>query len=34
MANTGDTAWILTSVALVLLITRGLALFYLSMVRA
>jgi Amt family ammonium transporter len=32
--NTGDTAWILTSAALVLLMTPGLALFYGGMVRA
>ncbi|MEJ5945363.1 ammonium transporter [Pseudokineococcus basanitobsidens] len=31
--NTGDTAWILTSAALVLLMTPGLALFYGGMVR-
>ncbi len=34
MINTGDTAWILTSAALVLLMTPGLALFYGGMVRA
>ena len=34
MVNTGDTAWILTSAALVLLMTPGLALFYGGMVRA
>lgn len=34
MTNTGDTAWILTSAALVLLMTPGLALFYGGMVRA
>jgi ammonium transporter, Amt family len=33
MVNTGDTAWILTSSALVLLMTPGLALFYGGMVR-
>ena len=34
MVNTGDTAWILTSAALVLLMTLpGLALFYGGMVR-
>ena len=32
--NSGDTAWILTSAALVLLMTPGLALFYGGMVRA
>ncbi|HVX22455.1 MAG TPA: ammonium transporter [Acidimicrobiales bacterium] len=32
--NTGDTAWILASTALVLLMTPGLALFYGGMVRA
>lgn len=32
-ADTGDTAWILTSSALVLLMTPGLALFYGGMVR-
>ena len=32
--NTGDTAWMLTSTALVLLMTPGLALFYGGMVRA
>jgi Amt family ammonium transporter len=32
--NTGDTAWVLTSAALVLLMTPGLALFYGGMVRA
>ena len=32
--NTGDTAWILISAALVLLMTPGLALFYGGMVRA
>ncbi|MGA2403701.1 MAG: ammonia channel protein, partial [Syntrophobacteraceae bacterium] len=31
--NTGDTAWVLTSSALVLLMTPGLALFYGGMVR-
>jgi Amt family ammonium transporter len=34
MVNTGDTAWILTSSALVLLMTPGLALFYGGMVRS
>ncbi|MFV0459200.1 MAG: ammonium transporter [Actinomycetales bacterium] len=34
MVNTGDTAWILTSAALVLLMTPGLALFYGGMVRS
>jgi Amt family ammonium transporter len=34
LVNTGDTAWILTSAALVLLMTPGLALFYGGMVRA
>ena len=34
MVNTGDTAWILTSASLVLLMTPGLALFYGGMVRA
>lgn len=32
--NTGDTAWLLTSAALVLLMTPGLALFYGGMVRS
>jgi Amt family ammonium transporter len=32
--NTGDTAWVLASAALVLLMTPGLALFYGGMVRA
>jgi ammonium transporter, Amt family len=32
--NTGDTAWVLTSAALVLVMTPGLALFYGGMVRA
>ena len=32
--NTGDTAWVLTSASLVLLMTPGLALFYGGMVRA
>ncbi|HYP44100.1 MAG TPA: ammonium transporter [Propionibacteriaceae bacterium] len=32
--NSGDTAWILTSAALVMLMTPGLALFYGGMVRA
>ena len=31
--NTGDTAWVLASAALVLLMTPGLALFYGGMVR-
>ena len=31
--NTGDTAWVLASTALVLLMTPGLALFYGGMVR-
>ena len=31
--NTGDTAWILASAALVLLMTPGLAFFYGGMVR-
>ncbi|MEU2349299.1 ammonium transporter [Modestobacter sp. NPDC049651] len=34
MVNTGDTAWVLASAALVLLMTPGLALFYGGMVRA
>ena len=34
MVNTGDTAWVLISAALVLLMTPGLALFYGGMVRA
>ncbi len=34
MVNTGDTAWLLTSAALVLLMTPGLALFYGGMVRS
>jgi Amt family ammonium transporter len=34
MTNTGDTAWVLTSSALVLLMTPGLALFYGGMVRS
>ena len=34
MVNTGDTAWVLTSASLVLLMTPGLALFYGGMVRA
>jgi Amt family ammonium transporter len=34
MVNTGDTAWVLTSAALVLLMTPGLALFYGGMVRS
>jgi Amt family ammonium transporter len=33
MINTGDTAWLLTSSALVMLMTPGLALFYGGMVR-
>ncbi len=33
MVNTGDTAWVLTSAAFVLLMTPGLALFYGGMVR-
>ena len=32
--NTGDTAWVLASTALVLFMTPGLALFYGGMVRA
>ena len=32
--NTGDTAWVLVSAALVLLMTPGLAFFYGGMVRA
>ena len=32
--NSGDTAWILVSAALVLLMTPGLAFFYGGMVRA
>ena len=32
--DTGDTAWVLASAALVLLMTPGLALFYGGMVRA
>ena len=32
--DSGDTAWLLTSAALVLLMTPGLALFYGGMVRA
>ena len=31
--NTGDTAWVLTSTALVMIMTPGLALFYAGMVR-
>src|SRR5690242_7679817 len=31
--NAGDTAWVLTSAALVLFMTPGLALFYAGMVR-
>jgi ammonium transporter, Amt family len=34
VVNTGDTAWVLVSAALVLLMTPGLALFYGGMVRA
>jgi Amt family ammonium transporter len=34
LLNTGDTAWVLASSALVLLMTPGLALFYGGMVRA
>jgi ammonium transporter, Amt family len=34
VVNTGDTAWVLISAALVLLMTPGLALFYGGMVRA
>ncbi len=33
MINSGDTAWILMSAALVMLMTPGLALFYGGMVR-
>jgi Amt family ammonium transporter len=33
MVNTGDTAWLLVSSALVMLMTPGLALFYGGMVR-
>ena len=32
--DSGDTAWIMTSLAMVLLMTLGLALFYAGMVRA
>src|SRR5215813_1164183 len=32
--NTGDTAWVLASAALVMFMTPGLALFYGGMVRA
>ena len=32
--DTGDTAWVLTSAALVMFMTPGLALFYGGMVRA
>ncbi|MBE0555845.1 MAG: ammonium transporter, partial [Proteobacteria bacterium] len=32
--NTGDTAWLLVSTALVMLMTPGLALFYGGMVRS
>ena len=32
--NSGDTAWVLVSAALVLLMTPGVALFYGGMVRA
>ena len=31
--NTGDTAWLLTSIALVLLMTPGVAFFYGGLVR-
>ncbi|MGZ6266130.1 MAG: ammonia channel protein, partial [Candidatus Limnocylindrales bacterium] len=31
--DTGDTAWVLTSTALVMLMTPGLALFYGGLVR-
>ena len=34
MINTGDTAWVLASTGLVMLMTPGLALFYGGMVRA
>jgi len=34
MVDTGDTAWILTSSALVLLMTPGLAFFYSGLVRS
>jgi ammonium transporter, Amt family len=34
VVNTGDTAWVLASASLVLLMTPGLALFYGGMVRA
>ena len=34
MPDTGDTAWMLASAALVLLMTPGLAFFYGGMVRA
>ena len=34
MVNTGDTAWVLVSGALVLFMTPGLAIFYGGMVRA
>lgn len=33
MVNSGDTAWLLISAALVMLMTPGLALFYGGMVR-
>ena len=33
MVNSGDTAWLLVSAALVMLMTPGLALFYGGMVR-
>ena len=32
--NSGDTAWVLASTALVLLMTPGLAFFYAGMVRS
>ena len=34
MINSGDTAWVLISAALVLFMTPGLAIFYAGMVRA
>ena len=34
MLDTGDTAWVLASAALVLLMTPGLAFFYGGMVRS
>ena len=34
MINTGDTAWVLISAALVFLMTPGLAFFYGGMVRS